>query len=239
MSDSKDTRIRVFVTNLGLYNEGRLVGDWLDLPVRPDELEPWCRAHAAYMAPDDFGQPREELFVSEYELSTVAEDAGLRGVLRQSQSGEFVPLREWNLAAEMLDYLDPDLAEAVSLAVDQTDSTDVMSFLNLVEQADDIPYTPYDAHLGGDTVEESLGLTVGCESGLTHTLEGLGVDRFFDYAGYGRSLSYDCALGADGWLDLAADMPGTNRFTLAELEGEYWQDETEHAGERDATGTRE
>ena len=31
--------LKTFITNLGLYNEGYLVGKWIDLPIDDDELE--------------------------------------------------------------------------------------------------------------------------------------------------------------------------------------------------------
>lgn len=31
--------LRIYLTNLGKYNEGMLVGEWVDLPVSEEELE--------------------------------------------------------------------------------------------------------------------------------------------------------------------------------------------------------
>ena len=31
--------LRIFLTNLGRYNEGRLIGEWVELPCTDNELE--------------------------------------------------------------------------------------------------------------------------------------------------------------------------------------------------------
>ena len=31
--------LRIYLTNLGKYNEGELIGEWLDLPCTDEELE--------------------------------------------------------------------------------------------------------------------------------------------------------------------------------------------------------
>ena len=31
--------LRIYLTNLGKYNEGQLVGEWVELPVTEEELE--------------------------------------------------------------------------------------------------------------------------------------------------------------------------------------------------------
>lgn len=39
MMTTINTTLKVFLTNLGKYNEGELVGKWLELPATDEEIE--------------------------------------------------------------------------------------------------------------------------------------------------------------------------------------------------------
>ena len=51
-----DYELKAFVTNLGKYNEGELVGEWVSFPVSADEMKAVLdRIQIGH--PDDFGVP--------------------------------------------------------------------------------------------------------------------------------------------------------------------------------------
>ena len=53
-------RIKIFLTNLGKYNEGCLMGEWVKLPVPKDKLE-------AVLRRIGINEQYEEYFISDYE----------------------------------------------------------------------------------------------------------------------------------------------------------------------------
>ena len=52
---------KIYLTNLGKYNEGELVGKWIDLPISEEELE----ATLEEIGID--GEKYEETFITDYE----------------------------------------------------------------------------------------------------------------------------------------------------------------------------
>lgn len=212
-----DTGISIFPTNLGMYNEGMLCGAWLDLPVDPDTLVPWLREHCRYLAPRWDGGVYEELFVTDYELPASVADTGVGQVIRDAGCGEYIPLRVWNLMATMLDDLPDYEHEAVRLAVEQGWCDDVCEFLNLVEQADDLPYYTYG--WSGDRYNEyeRIGLEFADATDMLAKLEDMGMSDFVDWERYGKSLAYDYAMGDNGYLDCSQNGPNTSLYDIEEL----------------------
>ena len=61
----KDYPFAAFITNLGKYNEGDLVGEWVKFPTTPEEMQKVLNGSA--LQKDDFGQPYEEWFITDYD----------------------------------------------------------------------------------------------------------------------------------------------------------------------------
>lgn len=59
-TDLSNPYIRIFITNLGKYNEGDLVGEWVDLPV--DDLD-------AVLERIGINEQYEEYFITDYETN--------------------------------------------------------------------------------------------------------------------------------------------------------------------------
>ena len=90
-----DYELKAFVTNLGKYNEGELVGEWVSFPVSADEMKAILdRIQIGH--PDDFGVPYEEIFITDYDTDIY----GLQNLL-----GEFTSLEELNYLAGRLDEM--------------------------------------------------------------------------------------------------------------------------------------
>ena len=47
--------LRIFLTNLGKYNEGQLIGEWVELPCTDDELEAVKERNGISDEPDENG----------------------------------------------------------------------------------------------------------------------------------------------------------------------------------------
>ena len=95
MSENKaDVRcpISAFITNLGKYNEGDLIGQWVSFPTSAEEMQRVLSA-IGIGKPDACGVPYEEWFIIAYENT-------VRGL--SSALGEFVNLDELNYLAVKL-----------------------------------------------------------------------------------------------------------------------------------------
>ena len=98
--------LRIFLTNLGKYNEGQLIGEWVGLPCTNDELEAVKERIGISDKPDENGNYYEEWFITDYE-------SDIQGV----KVGEYDDLDELNELAEELDNLDIDQQQAQHDAV--------------------------------------------------------------------------------------------------------------------------
>ena len=58
----KDYPFAAFITNLGKYNEGDLVGEWVKFPTTAEEMKEVFR-RIGIGQKDDFGQPYQELCI--------------------------------------------------------------------------------------------------------------------------------------------------------------------------------
>ena len=58
----KDYPFAAFITNLGKYNEGELVGEWVKFPTTAEELKEVFK-RIGIGQKDDFGNPYEEWFI--------------------------------------------------------------------------------------------------------------------------------------------------------------------------------
>ena len=94
----KDYPFAAFITNLGKYNEGALVGEWVKFPTTLEELKKVFE-RIGIGAKDDFGQTYEEWFITDYDCYV----DGLYDLL-----GEYANLDELNHLTSKLDYMSQD-----------------------------------------------------------------------------------------------------------------------------------
>ena len=90
-----DGNFEAFVTNLGKYNEGMLVGEWVKLPTTEEEMQKVFE-RIGIGKQDEFGQPYEEWFITDYECP-------IYGV--QKMLGEYESLDKLNYLATLIDEL--------------------------------------------------------------------------------------------------------------------------------------
>ena len=165
-----------FITNLGKYNEGALVGEWVKFPTTAEELKKVFE-RIGIGAKDDFGQPYEEWFITDYDCYV----DGLYDLL-----GEYANLDELNYLAarldEMSDY-DFELFEAVVEVGGCGNS--VKDLINLIDNLDSymvLSNVTNDYDLGYYYIEES-----GC-----YDTDKLGtLARYIDYESFGRDVRYE------------------------------------------------
>ena len=170
----KDYPFAAFITNLGKYNEGALVGEWVKFPTTAEELKKVFE-RIGIGAKDDFGQTYEEWFITDYDCYV----DGLYDLL-----GEYANLDELNYLASKLDDMSQDEYERFQAAMEIGDHTgSIQELINLTENLDCYDVYP-DIHdhddLGRYYIEELDTMQVP-----EH------LRNYIDYEAYGRDIALE------------------------------------------------
>lgn len=161
------SHIKIYLTNLGKYNEGELVGEWVDLPVDDDELQEVFARIGISDEPDEEGNYYEEYFITDYETD-----------IEGFEIGEYESLSRLNEIAE---------------AIENLSDYDMKKFKNAVEagfvDAEDIEdFDPDRFYLYEDVYDDdTLGRTIidELEGGIENVDEET-LSNHFDYEMFGR-----------------------------------------------------
>ena len=170
----KDYPFAAFITNLGKYNEGSLVGEWVKFPTTAEELQKVFE-RIGIGSTDDFGQPYEEWFITDY-------DCYVDGLY--DKLGEYENLDELNYLASKLDEMSQGEYEQFQAAMEIGDhSGSLQEIINLTENLDCYDIYP-DIHdhddLGRYYIEELDAMQVP-----EH------LRNYIDYEAYGRDVALE------------------------------------------------
>lgn len=155
--------LRIYLTNLGKYNEGHLIGEWVELPCTDEELD-------AVKERIGINAQYEEWFITDYETD-------IEGV----EVGEYSNLDELNELAEQLEELEEDAQKAIQAML-----LDGYSFNEALEKANNGDYTIfYDCDNMTDVAYEVVEMC----GYLNNVPEQ--VARYFDYEAFGRDLGIE------------------------------------------------
>ena len=170
----KDYPFAAFITNLGKYNEGSLVGEWVKFPTTAEELQKVFE-RIGIGSKDDFGQPYEEWFITDY-------DCYVDGLY--DKLGEYENLDELNYLASKLDEMSQGEYEQFQAAMEIGDhSSDLQEIINLTENLDCYDIYP-DIHdhddLGRYYIEELDAMQVPEY-----------LRNYIDYEAYGRDVALE------------------------------------------------
>ena len=170
----KDYPFAAFVTNLGKYNEGELVGEWVKFPTTAEEMKQ-VFDRIGIGKTGDFGQVYEEWFITDY-------DCYVDGLY--DKLGEYESLDELNYLASKLDEMDRGEFEQFQAAMEIGDhSGSVQEIINLTENLD-----CYDVYPGIDDYDD-LGRYYIDELDAMQVPEHL--RNYIDYEAYGRDIALD------------------------------------------------
>ena len=169
--------LQAFVTNLGKYNEGELVGEWVSFPVTPEEMSA-VLDRIGIGHPDDFGVPYEEVFITDY-------DTDLYGV--SGELGEYESLDKLNYLASRLEELSPDELEKYKAILESADipESGIDGLINLTFNLDRYDIYP------DISDEEDLGRYYVEESGIYDTKAMGALANYIDYEAFGRDVALD------------------------------------------------
>ena len=173
-SYNKDYPFAAFITNLGKYNEGELVGEWVKFPTTAEEMKEVFRRIGIGQR-DDFGQPYEEWFITDY-------DCYVDGLY--SKLGEYENLDELNYLASKLDEMSNSEYAQFQAGMEMGDHCgSLQEIINLTENLDCYEVYPHIADY------DDLGRYYIDELEVMQIPEHL--QNYIDYEAYGRDVAMD------------------------------------------------
>ena len=173
-SYNKDYPFAAFITNLGKYNEGELVGEWVKFPTTAEEMKEVFK-RIGIGQKDDFGQPYEEWFITDY-------DCYVDGLY--SKLGEYENLDELNYLASKLDEMSESEYAQFQAGMEMGDHCgSLQEIINLTENLDCYEVYP-DIHDYDD-----LGRYYIEELDVMQVPEHL--QNYIDYEAYGRDVALE------------------------------------------------
>lgn len=183
-----DDTIRAWVGNLGKYNEGELVGEWIDLPISKADYDAMLKRIGIGSA-DDFGNPYEETFVADYD-----DPYGFV----YDQFGEYPNMIELNAMAKAIEDMKSKRVLDEFNAMIETGNWD---FWGCVGNALDMTCYLVD----GDDWSDLARYYIDEVDGGVENLPQEEIENNFDYDALGRDLSFDSYEDDDG-NDISAGM---------------------------------
>ena len=162
--------LRGFITNLGKYNEGELVGEWIDFPISDEELEEVKERIG-------IDENHEEWFFTDYECDIDGFDP--------SSLGEYESVEHLNEIGEAIERAEEDgLEDAVGAALSEG-----YDFLDAVEKASDGDIIEFD-DIYNDmlNMEEAIGYYFVDAVGGVDQLDKETREMYIDYAALGRDV---------------------------------------------------
>ena len=170
----KDYPYAAFITNLGKYNEGDLVGEWVKFPTTAEEMKKVFE-RIGIGQKDDFGQPYEEWFITDY-------DCYVDGLY--DKLGEYENLDELNYLASKLDEMSQSEYAQFQAGMELGDHCgSLQEIINLTENLD-----CYEIYPDIDDYDD-LGRYYIEELDVMQVPEHL--KNYIDYEAYGRDVAID------------------------------------------------
>jgi antirestriction protein len=160
--------LRGFITNLGKYNEGELVGEWIDFPISDEELE---KAKERIGINENY----EEWFFTDYESDFDVTDF----------LGEYESIDHLNEIAEALNSIEEDgMKEAVDAVI--SEGYDVLDAIEKVSNGDVIMFD--DIYNDMSNEEKAIGYYFVDAVGGVEELDKKTREMYIDYAALGRDV---------------------------------------------------
>ena len=155
--------INIFLTNLGRYNEGILMGEWVRLPVPAEKLD-------EVLERIGINGEYEEYFITDYEASFV-----------NLNLSEYTSIEALNGFAERLEELESWEVEKLAAVLEYesvSSITDIMDIIDHLDDFDILADVEDDEGLGRYYAEELCTLNAVPEH----------LRSYFDYESYGRDI---------------------------------------------------
>lgn len=155
--------MNIYLTNLGKYNEGELVGEWVQLPISKEELQ------KVFERIGIDGKEYEEYFITDYECDFY-------------EIGEYENIDTLNEMAEKLNDLDEEQEQVVKVLMSECGYT----LDDAIEKAESGDYRFY---TDCDNMTDIAYVVVEECGYLDNVPEN--ISRYFDYEAFGRDLGIE------------------------------------------------
>ena len=145
--------LNVWIGNLGKYNEGELVGDWLNLPVSKKELETFLKEKVGLQLTQeevDKALAKDGVCYEEYMINDYETDLPIK----VSEYSNLTMLNLLALASEKVNNM-----EAVEAYIDAQSTDDIEEIINVMLQEDDIPFYNYEEMAEYLSNEDKYGIS--------------------------------------------------------------------------------
>ena len=181
----------IFAQNLAYYNEGSIVGGWIDLPQSPEVIERYLKE---IVKVDDEHE--------EYEIADIDDNTSPFPYA----SIQWSSVKELNELAIIFSKLDEYQREAIQayLVHSGEEHYAISELINLCLQVDNINYCRYSfeglENNQDCSPELKMGYTMAEENGIYIQLQKQGIIDYFDFEKYGDSFGYDYELLSNGYF---------------------------------------
>ena len=181
----------IFAQNLAYYNEGELVGGWLDLPQPTEKIDKYLKEVVK------IDREHEEYVIGDVDNTSPF----------SYESMQWANLKDINNLAIIYSFLDEIQKEAVEAYLEyEGGDYGINELINICLQVDEISYYRYyfeGIEYNQDcSPEVKMGYTMAEENGIYELLEKQGILDYFDFEKYGESFGYNEHLLENGYLVL-------------------------------------
>lgn len=220
--------LNLYIANLGKYNEGELVGDWISLPCMKSEWE-WLMLaiKLGHLTKDGEYCHGFEEGLSFYEKFAVHDiECDIESL--KDLISEYVDIQSLNFLAAALKNCN-NQEVVLEWAFSQGVEDDWDKVINIAMKEDEIPYYPYDLSAIGlykhMSEEEKLGYTMAEIDGTLKHLEERKIESYFDFEAYGRDAAInECALLLkNGYISEIQEGPKLDWYSSEEIRERFYQ----------------
>ena len=179
---------KIHIWNLGKYNEGELVGDWINLPASEKKINNFLKQVVG------LDKNYEEYMISDYELDL------------QYSPFEYENIYMLNLLAKAYEKIE-DL-EKINCYLETQSSLGISEIINVILQEEKIPYYSYGVESPIMDKEEKYGYAIADLMGISEILDNNNISDYFDFKRYGDMcrISNSVELFDNGYIDTNEDL---------------------------------
>ena len=209
--EKHETQFEAFVTNLGKYNEGELIGEWAGFPMEREQMKELLNRIG-------INEEQESYFITDYDFN--------KNICLSGSFGEHESLDNLNLIGTLLEQ--HGLSEGAEGYLEYEGELNLEQLGNLIVQQDAIEYFPYEfqgvEYLKENNASENLlyGYTLAEQSGIYQKLKEVVMENHVDYESYGRNMAINnyVWLMSDGYIDVNTISVDLKKYSLEELREE-------------------
>lgn len=174
--------VKVYITNLGKYNEGYLIGKWVELPASDEKIEEVLKEIG-------INEEYEEYFITDYECD-------MDGI----EINEYSSIDELNRTAEIINELDEDEIKICSAIMENENC----SIEEAIEKKDNRLIITLDKNTFNDNINLAENYIEQIYGDVSY-MDKETLARYFDFESFGRDLAYDFFIDNEGTMAISSN----------------------------------